>query len=428
MQNNNSKFKILNWPLLFLAFSFAFYTPAHAAVSQLVFSTNPQTVAPGAISDKLTVSSGEAPGETSDLTLNSSSASGEFVNESGEPVRPTWNSNWANRTFYYRDTTAGTYTITATLTTRVSQQSWSATQTITVGAGSSGDGNENDDNDTTTTTTTQNNSNSSDSSGDSASSAHASPTPISQTAPSEPFKIGAGRSRLASIHSPVIFQIESTGATAGSVRYQWSFGDGGSAVGDKVSHTYLFPGEYNVVVNALGRDQVEAVTRTTVSVVDQTPTLGQVSADRVEIVNKSTRELNLGGWQIAQGGRSFVFPPDTIIATGKRLIVPAVLLGFSPNPSSSITLFFPDQTVALSSQSLEALNQSVVELSGKLAMLKTKTKIKTITPTLVPVPRPTTTPEIVSTPTTPPPVAAVATIPVPKAPGLFTRIKRWFSQ
>ena len=57
---------------------------AHATVTQLVFTTEPITVAPGAISEGLTVSSGEAVGEISDLALVSSSATGEFLNSSGQ--------------------------------------------------------------------------------------------------------------------------------------------------------------------------------------------------------------------------------------------------------------------------------------------------------------------------------------------------------
>ncbi|MCC6290557.1 hypothetical protein IT398_00570 [Candidatus Nomurabacteria bacterium] len=55
------------------------------AVSDLVFSTQPQTIGAGTISEKLIVSSGEAVGETADLKRNSSSVAGEFSSS---------NTNW----------------------------------------------------------------------------------------------------------------------------------------------------------------------------------------------------------------------------------------------------------------------------------------------------------------------------------------------
>ena len=121
MENNNSKFKILNLVLLFLVFSFAFYVPAvsHAAVGQLVFITEPQTVAPGAISDVITIQTQDRSGieakmeETGDVSFVSSSATGQFVNAGGEPFSTVMNRNSANRNFYYRDNSAGTPTIEA---------------------------------------------------------------------------------------------------------------------------------------------------------------------------------------------------------------------------------------------------------------------------------------------------------------------------
>ncbi len=137
MKNNSSKLKIFNFTLLLLVFSFTFYVPAVlAAVAKLEFVTPARLVAPGAISEKLTASSGEAVGETSDLFLTSSSPTGEFSSNNSNwqtVTKLTWNNNWANRSFYYRDSTSGAHTITVTLTTRATRNSWTANQTITVG-------------------------------------------------------------------------------------------------------------------------------------------------------------------------------------------------------------------------------------------------------------------------------------------------------
>ena len=216
-----------------------------AAVSKLVFTTDPRTVAPGAISDMITVQTQDESGaefkmeETGDVSFVSSSATGQFVNASGEPASIVMNNKSANRNFYYSDSAAGTPTLTVTVTGRTSGTAWSASQGITVGSGSgnSGGDSDNTNNSTTTPDNAGTNNNGTGSSGGTLS-AHESPAPITSVAPSELFKVGAGRPRLASVHSPVAFRAESSGTVPTSVSYQWSFGDGGSAMGEQANHVY----------------------------------------------------------------------------------------------------------------------------------------------------------------------------------------------
>lgn len=121
-------FSLLVWPLA-----------AAAAVEKLEFVTPAQTVAPGSVSEKITVQTqnaagaSETIGKTADVTFVSSSPTGEFLNESGDPVKTTWNSNWANRSFYYRDSSAGSSTLTVTVTMRDGGPSWTTNQIITIG-------------------------------------------------------------------------------------------------------------------------------------------------------------------------------------------------------------------------------------------------------------------------------------------------------
>ena len=112
---------------------------AAAAVAKLEFVPPARGAAPGVISEKITVQTqtadgqSETIGQTADATFKSSSPTGEFLNESGDPVKITWNSNWANRTFYYRDSNVGNYTLTITVVGRDGESSWTASQTITIG-------------------------------------------------------------------------------------------------------------------------------------------------------------------------------------------------------------------------------------------------------------------------------------------------------
>jgi hypothetical protein len=110
-----------------------------AAVSQIVFTTDSQTVAPGNTSEAITIQTQDESGtkfstpETIDLTFQSSSDTGEFLSSSGKVMsKATMNKNTANRTFYYRDSTDGSYEITVNATQRESGGSWSASQTINI--------------------------------------------------------------------------------------------------------------------------------------------------------------------------------------------------------------------------------------------------------------------------------------------------------
>ncbi len=96
--------------------------PALAAsenITQLVFTTPPRTVAPATLSDVLTIQTQGAGGaaeqldETADLTFLSSSATGEFLNSAGNPASTVMSRGSANRSFYYRDQTAGAPTLNA---------------------------------------------------------------------------------------------------------------------------------------------------------------------------------------------------------------------------------------------------------------------------------------------------------------------------
>ena len=372
MQNIPLKIKnTFNFILLFLVFNFAFYISSTLAITGLVFTTEPQTIAVAAVSAKLTVSSGEAPGETADLFFISSSATGEFSSNAGDwqPVaKVTWNSNWANRSFYYRDQTAGEHTLTVTLIGRTSNDSWSATQAIIVGAG----GPDIDNNNRSATSTdpapaiTIN-----PAAGGGTLSAHAAPAPLSQAAAREPFQVSVGRPRLASIHQPVIFRAVPDGSIPTTIRYDWSFGDGAWTQNKQtVTHSYQFPGEYNVVLNATGAAEETAISRTTVLVTPPLITFGAAAADRVVLANRSAYELNLGGWRLNQGPANFIFPADTIVSANRSLNVPATQLGFAPAPGQLLTLFFPDGQAALETPSLAELTKTLERLSAQLQALK----------------------------------------------------------
>ena len=112
---------------------------ATANITKLAVTTSQQSIFAGDVSAAITVQTQNS-GSTAEqldtsgtaLDLSSTSTTGEFSSSATTwtPVTSiTMNSGTANRTFYYKDTTPGTYTITVT----AEGQTWiAATQTITI--------------------------------------------------------------------------------------------------------------------------------------------------------------------------------------------------------------------------------------------------------------------------------------------------------
>ncbi|MHB1316564.1 MAG: PKD domain-containing protein [Minisyncoccota bacterium] len=290
--------------------SFIFFGTAYAEVSQFVFINEQRTVAPGLMSETITVQSQNSTGtqesitETTDLMFQSSSPTGEFLNSSGNSVSTTMSKNTANRTFYYRDNNTGTHTITVTATGRDSQKSFKATQGIIVGTSSAVDASADE-------TSIENTSSVNTSS-------HSSPSPASGSKDIVSFEISAGRKRFSSVGSDIAFKAEPVkllGIPENYIQYTWSFGDGTTANGQIVSHRYRFAGDYVVVLNASYSDKT-AVSRTDVSVIEPVFELNVISGG-IQVMNKSVGEINLGEWVIEGARNRLEIPKDTIIQKGK---------------------------------------------------------------------------------------------------------------
>lgn len=109
-------------------------------ITQLSFTTTPQTISQNTISDKMAVQTQndsnlpEAVSETTHLDLTTTSLTGEFSSSDTTwtaTTTLTMNSTWTNRSFYYKDATPGMYTITIS----AEGKTWAeATQNITITA------------------------------------------------------------------------------------------------------------------------------------------------------------------------------------------------------------------------------------------------------------------------------------------------------
>ncbi len=300
---------------------------AVANITQAVFTTDIQSVDPAALSKTITVQLQNASGasesldETADLSFVSSSATGEFSSSatSWKAVSTlTMSKGSANRSFYYKDSSAGTDTLAITVRSRDTGKVWTASQIIYVGTSPepSPPDPAHADPDSGGTSSGSPAAPPAASSSSSSLSAHSDPEPLTSAKDTVGFSIGAGRDRLVSVGSPILFRANTKGAEQPSL--EWSFGDGGRDGGEEVSHTYYFPGTYEVVLDA-DSASLHATARSRVLVVEPHFSLA-LQDGAVKLSNDSAYEMNLSGWTLRSDGVRFAIPRDTIMAAHSSIV------------------------------------------------------------------------------------------------------------
>ena len=334
--------------ILLPLFIFLFFTStkntfaASANITQLVFTTEPQSVGGETISDTISVQTQNSAGtseeldETGDLYL-SSSLGGEFSSNSTNwtPVdKITMSKGSANRNFYFKSLTSEKNTITARLVGRTSSKEWSATQDFNALDNSTNNSTSSNNvtptgtsNQTITTTRTV------------YVSARSSAEDLSNYEENNDFEVSAGRERMATVGSILEFNAKYTVLknNPSIPSFRWSYGDGTSAVGKDVKHFYKNPGEYQVVLNSsLG--ELFSVSRTVVKVTTPDISLSaQINGD-LEVFNKGKTEINIGGWSLKDGQNTYIFPEDTIIGVNKKVILSKEDIKIDSNVSDRINL------------------------------------------------------------------------------------------
>ena len=305
-----------------------------AGVSKIIFTTEPQSIKTGELSEAITIQTQDSDGnstpttETLDLEFVSTSPTGEFLNASGNTVTKTMNSGTANRTFYYRDSTEGTFTLTIMAVGRVSGEEFTASQDIAVSNSS--------------IAAPANNNSSSNSSGEvlgvstGASTSGGSTTRVSS--PNALIEIYALPDRVVSVGSPLIFQavVKKNTSTDSITNFNWSYGDGNVGVGQRVEHTYKYPGDYLAVLNVRA-GETYSVNRFKVKVLDTNMKV-EVKENYIEISNSGSAETNLFNWKIEHGGKGFIFQPDTIVLSHASIKLEKSLLSMKGLDNSQGTV------------------------------------------------------------------------------------------
>jgi hypothetical protein len=309
--------------------------------------------------------------------FQTTSPTGTFVSCTTPTNPPTdyMSKNSSNKNICYKDSTEGVYTITAKTNNTVN--SLIATQAITITSStppSSGGGSSTSTATSTGSTATSTATSTSSTSNGSGSSYYVYSGSVSLST-YEPLNLSveAGRERLAYLHTPIEFKSyakdRATGKSVSGARFYWTFGDGASAEGSVVNHSYLFPGEYNVVLNSSSGED-DAVDITKVKVVIPQAKINYADS-YVEFVNENSLDLNIGEWKIRGNDKEYIIPKDTIISALGSLKIPASILG-AVFGSEKLSVVYPDNQLAFETSRISSVEKQkqITEISQRLALLQ----------------------------------------------------------
>ncbi len=329
--------------LIAVVFLFAPTCVLAATIDHLLFTTDQQTIAPSAVSEQITIEAQDADdiavnGNSVCMQVTSTSATGEFSTNATSwdavPIRTislTLSTTQYRRNFYYRDSSQGTFVLTAKAGVRSGttctgwnpeDATWTSAHSITVGSQE-----QNQETDTTGENDT------------SSGAVSAGSTVSSYVAPPIPQVFAdAGDDRRVIVGADTVFlgrAYNRDQEIVDNVRFHWNFGDGTTAEGINVTHHFAYPGTYAVVL-AISQHFSAASDRIVV-VADPAKLRFSVHADgSVAIGNEAGREIDISRWIVHSFGKSFVFADGTNILSGQTLRIPYATLGMTVGPQTEL--------------------------------------------------------------------------------------------
>jgi hypothetical protein len=128
----------------------------------------------------------------------------------------------------------------------------------------------------------------------------------------------------------------------------WVFGDGATGQGSSVSHTYLYEGNYVVVVKgAAGTDTFE------ITITKSHLEFGTITGEFVEVKNAGDSTVDLSGWLLTEGTHTFVFPQGTQILKGAAIRLPVSVTHLMVVDPQHVALYYPNETLAIFSGNIQ---------------------------------------------------------------------------
>ncbi|KKR43041.1 hypothetical protein A2356_03925 [Candidatus Nomurabacteria bacterium RIFOXYB1_FULL_39_16] len=138
--------------------------------------------------------------------------------------------------------------------------------------------------------------------------------------------------------------------------YYWNFDDGDfrevkAVIKDKFTHTYFYPGDYNVTFEYYPNvftDTPDATTEITIKVLEPKILIsgvGEASDFFIEIENVTGHEANLSNWVLGSDYKVFTLPKNTTLSSNKKMIISPRVSHFSIEDKSSLKLMTPEREV-----------------------------------------------------------------------------------
>lgn len=144
------------------------------------------------------------------------------------------------------------------------------------------------------------------------------------------------------------------------VRFLWNFGDGATAEGERVMHSYPYPGTYILTLSVSSSDY-SGTDRASVDVSEAAVSLRSETDGSISVFNRSGQELDISLWLIGRGEKTFIFPRGTLVPAQAGIRIAPQLLNL---PLGTSSLFFPNGVLAAREGDVdgdEAVAQGLIE-------------------------------------------------------------------
>lgn len=138
-----------------------------------------------------------------------------------------------------------------------------------------------------------------------------------------------------------------------NARFLWNFGDGYLKEGKNVAHTYNHPGDYIVFLD-VSSGEYSTSSRMNVKITESNLKISDVKLDPsgeslVELYNDSDSEADISYWLLRSENTLFVFPRNSFIGPGNKLILSSLATKLNMNESKKIDLLYPNGSLFYSS-------------------------------------------------------------------------------
>ena len=133
------------------------------------------------------------------------------------------------------------------------------------------------------------------------------------------------------------------GDPVASARYLWNFGDGVTLEGQKVFHTYMYPGTYALSLSVSSGYSMGAG-YTTLQAVPPQIALQVMQDGSVVVSNGAAQNTNIGLWSLGKSAGVFIIPENTLVLAKQSIRFAPAVMHFST--ATDTALFYPNGVLA----------------------------------------------------------------------------------